>query len=268
MPSISHGEISVANGAAIDFETAPGHAYTVTARDRSATSASQTFTIGINDVNETPSITSSATMAVDENAAAGAPVGSIVAVDPDTTAPNKTLTIRRPAGPGCAVRCRRGDRAVTVKSGAVLDFEDIQHPRRPGHRRRRAVRTQTITIGINDLNETPAITSTATMAVDENVAAGAAVGTVVAIDPDTTAPNNTLTYTATGGTGANLFDVDAVTGAVTVKSGAVLDFEATPGYTLDVRATDGGSLFDAPANAHRHQRPQRGAVDHQRPPWR
>ena len=81
------------------------------------------------------------------------------------------------------------------------------------------------------------------MSVDENATAGTLVGTVIATDLDATAPNNALTYTATGGTGFGRFDIDASTGAVTVKSGAVLDREAAASYTLDVTASDGDGLF-------------------------
>ena len=77
------------------------------------------------------------------------------------------------------------------------------------------------------------------MAVDENAAAGTMVGAVTAGDLDVTAPNNTITYTATGGTGFGLFEIDAATGVVTVKTGAVLDREAAASYTLEVKVADG-----------------------------
>ena len=133
---------------------------------------------------------------------------------------------------------------MTVKAGAVLDREtaasytlDVEATDGGA-----LFTIQTLTITLNDLNDnTPSITSAAAMAVDENAAAGTLVGTVTASDLDATAPNNTISYAATGGSGFGLFDIDATTGAVTVKSGAVLDFEATPDYTLEVRASDGGT---------------------------
>src|SRR5438093_11083279 len=84
------------------------------------------------------------------------------------------------------------------------------------------------------------------MAVDENASGGTAVGTVAATDADATAPNNTVSYAITGGTGASLFDIDATSGAVTVHTGAVLNRETAASYTLTVKASDGGtaSLFD------------------------
>ena len=69
------------------------------------------------------------------------------------------------------------------------------------------------TLSLNDLNDnTPSISSSGAMSVDENAAAGTLVGTVVATDLDATAPNNTIIYTATGGNGLGLFEIDPATG--------------------------------------------------------
>jgi VCBS repeat-containing protein len=49
------GDVSVANGAAIDFETAPGHAYSITVQALAGSSTStQSFSIGVSNVNEAP----------------------------------------------------------------------------------------------------------------------------------------------------------------------------------------------------------------------
>src|SRR5258708_30983343 len=69
-------------------------------------------------------------------------------------------------------------------------------------------------------DNTPSITSSAAMSVDENSAGGTAVGTVLATDADATAPNKTVSYSITGGTGLGLFDIDASTRAGTGHSGA------------------------------------------------
>src|SRR5206468_3484472 len=117
--------------------------------------------------------------------------------------------------------------AVTVKTGAVLRSEER---RGEGLRGKGSdggtpanFTTQSVTVSLNDLNDnTPIISSSASMAVDENATAGTAVGTVVDTDADATAPYNTVSYAITGGTGATLFEIDATSGAVTVKTGAVL----------------------------------------------
>lgn len=57
----STGQLSVAEGASIDFESNSSYSVTVTASDPSATSDTVTVTISINDVNEPPSAPSGAT---------------------------------------------------------------------------------------------------------------------------------------------------------------------------------------------------------------
>jgi endo-1,4-beta-xylanase len=76
-----------------------------------------------------------------------------------------------------------------------------------------------------------------TFQVDENAAAGAAVGTAAASDAD--AGQVLAGWRIEGGSGAGMFALDAATGAITVADGAALDFEATTSYTLDLSVHDG-----------------------------
>ena len=75
-----------------------------------------------------------------------------------------------------------------------------------------------------------------TFSVIENVTTGA-VGTVTATDPD----NDTLTYSV-GGTDAvefnENFTLNASSGAITVKSGATIDYESKSSYAVTITATD------------------------------
>ena len=69
----------------------------------------------------------------------------------------------------------------------------------------------------------------------ENSAGGAPVGTLdleSAFAPELGVP----VYSITGGTGADFFEVDSLTGNIRVADGAVLDHESTPTYTLQLRA--------------------------------
>ena len=241
------GAVTVKTGAVLDREAAASYTLDVKAADGGSLFTTQTLTISLNDLNDnTPSITSSAAMAVDENARGrhagrrrgGGRPGRDRAEQHDHLYGDRRDRLR-------PVRDRRRDRRGDGEEPARCSIA----------RRRRATRStstaadgdglftiQTLTITLNDLNDnTPSITSAAAMAVDENATAGTLVGTVTASDLDATAPNNAISYAATGGSGFGLFDIDAATGAVTVKSGAVLDFEATPDYTLEVRASDGGT---------------------------
>ena len=74
--------------------------------------------------------------------------------------------------------------------------------------------------------------------VNENATANTVVGSVTARDLD----GDFLTYSV-GGTDAagfkEVFDLDASTGEITVKSGASIDYESDSSYSITVSATDG-----------------------------
>src|SRR5258707_606059 len=74
--------------------------------------------------------------------------------------------------------------------------------------------------------------------VNENTAAGTAVGTVAASDPDA---GQTLSYAITGGNDAGAFAINSSTGQITVANAAALDYETSPTFHLIVQATDNGS---------------------------
>jgi hypothetical protein len=82
--------------------------------------------------------------------------------------------------------------------------------------------------------------STETFTIDENTAAGAVVGTIAATQ--TGAP---LTYSVSG-TGATAFHQDfalnASAGAITVKSGATIDYEDRSSYAVTFQVTDNLSI--------------------------
>ena len=72
--------------------------------------------------------------------------------------------------------------------------------------------------------------------IPENSAGGTAVGAAVtATDPDS---GDTLVYSLSG-TDAGSFDLNGVTGQISVKSGTVLDYEAKNTYEVQVSVSDG-----------------------------
>ena len=84
---------------------------------------------------------------------------------------------------------------------------------------------------------------------DRVISADNSVITVSAFDTDL-ASDATLTYEITRavnnvGNAVSIFDIDEDSGAITLKSGATLDRETHPFYTLTVRASDGTKHSDA-----------------------
>jgi VCBS repeat-containing protein len=84
----------------------------------------------------------------------------------------------------------------------------------------------------------PTFTSLTTVGVNENVAACTVVYIAVASDTDFNAPAtaNSISYSLKAGGDVGAFDIDATTGAVTIKGSP--DFETKRSYTFTVLVTD------------------------------
>jgi endonuclease I len=94
-----------------------------------------------------------------------------------------------------------------------------------------ATRTATIAVSGCAANQPP-VANDATFGLAENTAAPTVVGTVVANDPDSV----NLSYQITAGNGAGAFAMDG--NQLRVANAALLDFEATPVWTLTVTVSD------------------------------
>src|SRR5207248_682249 len=208
----------VTTAAAIDRE-ALGASKTieVTATSADGSTAAQTFTITINDVNEfavsTPADTNGAANAVDENVAIGTTVG-VTAFASDADATTNAVSYAITGGTGAALFAI-GATSGVVTTAAAIDREALGASKTIEVTATSAdgsTAAQTFTITINDVNEfavsTPADTNGAANAVDENVAIGTTVG-VTAFASDVDATTNAVSYAITGGTGAALFAIGA-----------------------------------------------------------
>ena len=94
--------------------------------------------------------------------------------------------------------------------------------------------TQQVAVTLNGINDAPEFVSpdgNFAFAITENRPAGSAVGQTLAIDPD----DSSLTYAIVGGTGQDLFSIDAH-GNITANR--PFDYEAETRYTLDVQTLD------------------------------
>ena len=98
----------------------------------------------------------------------------------------------------------------------------------------------TTVVTVVDANDPPVVAQQQPLFVNENSAAGTVAGTIAYTDED---DGDTSTFALDGRTptaSSDLFEISAA-GVVTVKSGAILNFEsATTDYLLYVACTDGG----------------------------
>ena len=100
-----------------------------------------------------------------------------------------------------------------------------------------------VTINVTNENEAPAFAddTVTTLSVEENTAAGTAIGDpIAATDQDA---GDTLTYSLSGD-GMASFDIDAM-GQITVGEGATLDYETKTSYEVTVTATDSKDMTDS-----------------------
>lgn len=177
---------------------------------------------------------------ITENAAAGTVLGTLAGTDKDTGS-ILAYSLIDDAGGRFMVDATTG--IVTVKAGAVLDFETTPklsltaRVTDPGG----LTLDKSFTVVLGNMNEAPTTLTLSGGTVQENSAGGTAVGTLAGTDPDAGA---TFTYALMDNAG-NRFVVDAKTGLVTVRAGAIIDYEATPTLTLRARVRDqGGLTFD------------------------
>jgi VCBS repeat-containing protein len=117
----ANGDVTVANGALLNFEAATSHAITIRVTDQAGATYDETFTIGVNNVNEAPNtLTLASGGSIAENSANGAVVAQFVATDPDSGAA-LSYSLANNAGGRFAINANTGQ--LTVANGALLDFE-------------------------------------------------------------------------------------------------------------------------------------------------
>ena len=195
----------------------------VTANDGSGLMTVQCITVTVTPVNDNaPVFTSSATFEVEENATA---VGTVAATDEDL--PEQAVTYSITGGSDSTLFSI--DSATGVLS--FITASDYELPADTGANNVYKVNVtandnlglttvQCITVTVTPLNDnSPVFTSSATFEVEES---STAVGTVAASDGDL--PEQTVTYSITGGVDSTFFNIDSATG--------VLSFITAPDYEL------------------------------------
>ena len=202
---------------------AASHNIVVRATSTDGSTGDTTFTINLNDVNESavtlPVDNNAAANAVNENAAVGTLVGITArSTDPDAT--SNTVAYALISNPSNLFSINATTGVVTVAGaidrevrGGSLDI-GVRATSSDG-----STSTQTFSITINDVDEfnVGAVTdvNAATNTVLENAAVGTAVG-ITARATDADATNNTITYSLSSNPGS-LFAINAATGIVTVN---------------------------------------------------
>jgi Ca2+-binding RTX toxin-like protein len=264
------GQLTVANGALLNFETATSHNVVVRVSDNGVAgqaplSITTTLAVTVKNVNEANSFTSSPIFTVKENVAAGAPVGSFTATDIDTTAPfnEQRYSFRNDSTGDIAATTPDGLYAINGMTGAITVAGALNHETMGTAKSYTVVARDnagaspfneargTVTIGVEDVNEANALPASYAFSVNENVAVGAPVGTVAATDPDSTSKSfgKQRYYFLNGGAASatsadGRYAIDSVSGAI--KTAAAINYEtmsAPVDYTVVARDNEGASPY-------------------------
>ncbi len=233
------GQLAVAAGANLDFESSRTYALTIQVRDRQGLTASSSVRIDLRNVNEAPQLLSR-TFSVPENSNVGTVVGTSSAVlDNNRTAALYEI-VEGNLGNLFAINSATGTLMVANKSR--LNYEAIT-----GHRLVLLVRatdstvsprlstTAAHTIVITDVNEAPHIANQ-TFVVSENSPINTLVGRAAAVDEDAL---STLSFAILSGNETGTFAINSVTGDLTIADNTRLDFEFKPVTPLIIRVMDG-----------------------------
>ncbi len=240
------GIVTVANGTLLNYEAATSHNIVVRATSADGSFSTRTYTIAVGDVDEfdvTPVTDTNASLdRIAENSANGTLVGITAnAFDSDGTTNTITYTLDDSAGGRFAIDSLTG--IVTVADGSQLNYEAaashniiVRATSADG-----STTTQTFTIDLIDLNDTPpVITPGQSFNISELATVGTIVGNVVASDAD--GVGSLQNWTITGGNVDNIFSVNPTTGRITVTDVTRLNFESASSYTLTLTVSDGSNM--------------------------
>ncbi len=222
---------------------------TLQALSSDGSTATQSFNIAINDLNEfsvsTPTDSDANVNAVDENVAIGTTVGVTAnAFDSDATTNAVTYSLSSNVDGLFQIDTTSG----VITTAAAIDRETNGASRSVTVRATSidgSTADQSFIIAINDVNEfnvTPVVDNDATPnSVAENAASGMLVG-ITAAASDADATTYAIIYTLDDDASGR-FAIDSNSGDVTVADGSLLDYEVATSHSITVRAqsADGSS---------------------------
>ncbi|MDP2507299.1 cadherin repeat domain-containing protein, partial [Oceanobacter sp. 3_MG-2023] len=227
------GEVTLLADA--DYETKSSYNFTVIATDGAGHFTDQTVTLAVNNLDEVaPTITSGDTAtAIDENSGTGSVIYTATADDSADISDGVTFSL---SGDDAAYL------SIDASTGEVTLLADADYETKPnysftviatdgaGH-----FTDQTVTLAVNDLDESGPVFTSGTLAdaIDENSGASSVIYTATTNDA-------TAVYSLSGDD-AGLFSINSATGEVTLLADA--DYETKSSYSFTVTATDGVGNF-------------------------
>jgi Ca2+-binding RTX toxin-like protein len=227
------GEVTLKSSA--NFEAKSSYAFTVTATDKSGATDSKAVTVSVANVNEKPTAVGDSASTADNTAV----IIDVLANDSDPDGSADTLSVASfTQGKFGSVSALDGKLVYSPNATFLNGTDSFTYiAKDAGGLQTDAV---TVTVVVNTVNTAPSITAGQKFTVNENLAAGTAVDTVLYSDQE---GNSAQNWQIVGGTGKDLFAINKFTGEVTTK--APFNFEGTSSYTLNVQTQDSSGLQSA-----------------------
>ncbi len=237
------GELTLSQ-AGLDFETKDEYVITFLISDDATSPLSRTeeVVITVTDINEAP-VLPDEVFNLDENSEEGTLIGIVTGSDEDanyelsyiiTDDASGYFTINEQNG-----QIRLGREGLDFEVSSLYDIEVTVTDDTD------LTGTATITIDINDVNETPTIMQDDIIVPNTSVQ-GDIIATLSANDPDL---NQTLTYEITDGNEFGIFTIDAASGEISIADQSRFYTVSDQGYPLEITVSDDGDgLLSAKTN--------------------
>ena len=192
--------------------------------------------------NQAPTNIGLSSSTVGENQPVGTAVGTLSTTDPDS---GNTFAYALVSGTGSTDNGSFSISGATLQTAAVFNYEAqssynvrIRTTDQGGLYFEKA-----FVITVTNVNEAPTGIALSNSSVSENQPIGTSVGTFTTSDPDA---GDTFTYSLVSGTGSTDNGSFTISGS-TLQTAAVFDYETQNSYSIRVRSTDAGGLYDEKA---------------------
>lgn len=231
---ISGNQLKTASS--FNYEAKNSYSIRVQTSDGNGGALAKVFTITILDANDVPTQINLSAASIMENKPANSLIGLLTTSDEDAS---NTFTYSLSGTMNDNVRfIISGNQLRTNQS---FDFESrsnyvVQIQTNDGNG---GLVERQFAIAVADTNDAPTAITLTNQSVEENLAPGAYIGQVLAIDPDMASGHSFALVAGAGSSGNASFTIrqDSLFAAAT------FDFEANPSYSIRVRGTDQGGLF-------------------------
>jgi large repetitive protein len=233
--SIVNNELRIKN--LPDFETKSNYSIRVKTTDSQGLSLEKTFTIGINNLNESPIQLNLSNSIIDENIPNNSLIGTFETIDPDN---NDTFTYSLVAGEGDTDNNAFSlvNNELRINNSPDFEAKSSYSIRIKTTDSQGLSLEKTFSIGINNLNEPPIQLNLSNSIIDENTLSNSLIGIFETIDPDA---NENFIYSLVTGTGDvdnNAFSI--VNNELRINNSP--DFESLSNYSIRVKTTDAAGL--------------------------